>query len=47
MKGSTMALMSFGYVASLSLCTCMIYYGSTTVDKCPAEPKIPLYLIGE
>ena len=42
-----MALMSFGYASSLALCICMIYYGSTAVNKCPAGPTVPIYLVGE
>ena len=47
MKLSTMVSMSFGYVASLALCTCMVYYGSVALNDCPAEPKLPIYLISE
>ena len=47
MKLSTMVSMSFGYVASLALCTCMVYYGSVALNDCPSEPKLPIYLISE
>ena len=31
----------------LLLGSCMIYFGSISLNQCPAEPLLPIYLLGE
>ena len=34
-------------IPSIALFSCEIYYGTAAFDKCPVEPRIPMWLQGE
>ena len=34
-------------LALLLLGVCMIYFGSISKNECPAEPMLPIYLLGK